>query len=77
MADWIWEVDKNGKYTYVSDTVKNILGYSSEELIGKTPFELMSAEEGAKIREIFLQIVSKSKSIGDQNEYCSCCSGAR
>jgi len=55
MADWVWEVDKNGKFTYVSDTVKNILGYSSEELIGRTPFEIMPEKEAIKISEIFLK----------------------
>jgi two-component system, cell cycle sensor histidine kinase and response regulator CckA len=65
MADWIWEVDRKGKYTYVSDTVKNILGYSAEELLGKTPFELMPAKERDKTREIFFQITSKSNPIVD------------
>jgi len=65
LADWIWEVDKNGKYTYVSDTVEKILGYSPEELKGKTPFELMNAEEAVKISEIFLEIASKSRPIVD------------
>jgi PAS domain S-box-containing protein len=65
MADWIWEVDKNGKYTFVSDTVKNVLGYSSDELIGKEPFELMSSEEGDRIKAIFLETVSRSGPIHD------------
>jgi PAS domain S-box-containing protein len=65
MADWIWEVDKNGRYTYVSDSVKNILGYSSEELIGKTLFELMPEEERDKVSEVFLKFVSKSRPIID------------
>ena len=65
MADWVWEVDKNGKFTYVSDTVKNILGYSSEELIGRTPFEIMPEKEAIKISEIFLKIFSKSGPIVD------------
>jgi two-component system, cell cycle sensor histidine kinase and response regulator CckA len=65
MADWIWEVDRNGKYIYASDTVKNTLGFSCKELIGKTPFELMSVEEGTKIRKVFLEISSKSGPIVD------------
>jgi PAS domain S-box-containing protein len=65
MADWIWEVDKNGRYTYVSQTVKNILGYSYKELLGKTLFELIPGKESGKIKEIFLQIVSKSRPIVD------------
>src|SRR6056297_3204522 len=41
MADWVWEVDQNGVYTYASDTVTKVLGYTADELIGKTPFDLM------------------------------------
>ncbi|MBI9083602.1 MAG: PAS domain S-box protein [Desulfobacterales bacterium] len=65
MADWIWEVDEDGKYTYVSDTVKTSLGYLPEELIGKTPFELMPGEEAAKISKIFVKISSKLETIVD------------
>ena len=36
--DWIWEVDSNGLYTYVSQTSENLLGYQPEEIIGKKHF---------------------------------------
>ncbi len=52
-ADWIWEVDKEGKYIYVSEKVKQILGYEPEELIGKTPFELMPKNEAERVGEVF------------------------
>lgn len=65
MADWIWEVDENGKYTYVSDSVEKVLGYTAEEMLGRTPFEIMPEEEAAKIKERFLEIVSKSEPIVD------------
>lgn len=64
-ADWIWEVDKDGKYTFVSGKVKDILGYHPEELIGKTPFDLMPKEEATRIRRIFKEISSKKKRIID------------
>ncbi len=35
--DILWELDQEGAYTYVSPTVQDILGYSPEHLIGKTP----------------------------------------
>lgn len=35
---WIWEVDKDGLYTYVSSMEENVLGYDPEELIGKKYF---------------------------------------
>ncbi len=52
-ADWIWEVDENGIYTFASGRVEEILGYESHELIGRTPFELMPKEEAGRIRKIF------------------------
>ncbi|MCP4179073.1 MAG: PAS domain S-box protein [bacterium] len=39
VADWIWETDKDYKYTYVSGKVEEILGYTPAEMIGKTPFD--------------------------------------
>ncbi len=49
-SDWIWEVDSNGRYTYVSPHCFQILGYKPEELIGKTPFDLMSDGEATRVQ---------------------------
>ena len=35
---WIWEVDAKGMYTYVSPMEENILGYKTNEIIGKKYF---------------------------------------
>ena len=35
---WIWEVDANGMYTYVSNSEETILGYKTEDVIGKKFF---------------------------------------
>ncbi len=63
MADWIWEVDSNGCYTYASGRVKDTLGYEPEELIGKTPFDLIPNEEKDKIQKIFTEIITDRKPI--------------
>lgn len=34
-ADWIWEVDAQGRYTYASDGVETMMGYKPEEVLGK------------------------------------------
>lgn len=34
-GDWIWEVDSEGRYVYSNRTVENILGYKSEDILGK------------------------------------------
>ena len=63
MADWIWEVDKDGIYTFASGTVKQILGYDPEEVIGKTPFQLMPENEAKRVEEVFKKIASDKKPI--------------
>ncbi|MGB7294150.1 MAG: PAS domain S-box protein [Candidatus Aminicenantales bacterium] len=55
-ADWIWEVNHNGVYTFASGQVKQILGYEAEEIIGKSPFDLMPKNEAARVRQIFHQL---------------------
>jgi two-component system cell cycle sensor histidine kinase/response regulator CckA len=34
-AEWVWEVDTQGKYTYSSPVVEQLLGYKPEEVLGK------------------------------------------
>jgi PAS domain S-box-containing protein len=65
MADWIWEVDKYGRYTFASGKVKEILGYEPEELIGKTPFELMPENPEKRIGAYLKKVVYEKKPIVD------------
>jgi PAS domain S-box-containing protein len=37
-AEWIWEVDANGLYTYSSPVVEQVLGYTPHEIVGKKHF---------------------------------------
>lgn len=60
-ADWIWEVDQNAVYTYASPRVEDILGYRPEEVIGKTPFDLMTEDEKERVGGIFSAIVAKQQ----------------
>ena len=62
-SDWVWEVDAQGVYTYVSPRVRELLGYTPEEVIGKTPFDLMSSGEAARVRALFGEIVAKCRPI--------------
>ncbi len=56
-SDWIWEVDEKGIYTYVSPTVRSILGYEPEEVMGKTPFDLMPREEAERVARQFQSFI--------------------
>ncbi|MBK1988896.1 PAS domain S-box protein [Sphaerospermopsis aphanizomenoides BCCUSP55] len=61
-SDWVWEVDENIVYTYVSPQVREILGYEPQQVLGKTPFELMPLEEAARVSKIFRSITASRQS---------------
>ncbi len=63
LSDWVWEVNPNGIYTYVSSRIKDILGYEPHEVIGKTPFDLMPAEEAQRVAGIFGPLLSTQQPI--------------
>lgn len=68
-ADWVWEVDKNGKYIYSSQKVNELLVASEDEIIGKTPFDFMPLEEAKRVSAIFSEIVAKKEPIVDMENW--------
>ena len=64
-ADWIWEIDEKWCYTYCSEKIEVLLGYKPEEIIGKTPFDLMPMEEAEKMGKVFHKITKNIDPIKD------------
>ncbi|MES9873480.1 MAG: diguanylate cyclase [Candidatus Sedimenticola sp. 6PFRAG7] len=62
-SDWIWEVDRDGIYRYASPQVESILGYRPDEIIGRTPFDLMPSGEAEKITAAFNTLKSNGAPI--------------
>ncbi len=62
-SEFIWEVDNNGVYTYVSDNAEDIIGYSKSEIIGKKPFDFMEPSEAERVGKIFSKIVKQNGNI--------------
>jgi len=62
MADWIWEIDTEGKYIYSSHHSETLLGYVPKEIIGKRPFDFSPSEEMDKCRSIYAELF-KERSI--------------
>jgi sigma-B regulation protein RsbU (phosphoserine phosphatase) len=44
-GEWLWEQDEEGRYTYSSGAVAEILGFAPEEIIGKSYLELQGPGE--------------------------------
>lgn len=57
-GEYIWEVDASGHYTYVSDRVRDVLGYTSEALIGHHPFAWVPPEDVDEVRRRSEEIVA-------------------
>jgi len=65
---WIWETDKDWKYTYVSTKVSKILGYQASEIVGTSLFDLMSSEERVRVKELMaLAAKKKVPVVGNEN----------
>lgn len=52
-SDWMWELDADDVFTYVSPKVKDILGYEPETILGRRPFDLMPPKEAERTRAEF------------------------
>ena len=65
MADWAWETDADAVYTSVSGNYEQILGYTAEEILGGTPFDLMPEDDAGRVRRIFEEHVTEKTAIED------------
>jgi PAS domain S-box-containing protein len=52
-SDWIWEVDRQGVYTYSSPQAESMLGFAPDQLIGRKPWDLMPAGEAERVARIY------------------------
>jgi PAS domain S-box-containing protein len=48
-SDWVWQVDESIVYTYASPRAREMFGYEPEEIVGKTPFDLMLPDEAKRV----------------------------
>jgi len=62
-SDWVWEIDRDGCYTYASPRVTDLLGYHPDEVLGKTPFDLMPREEVARLEKLVIETIRLRKPI--------------
>lgn len=76
-GDWIWETDADGRYTYASQGVTEILGFAPGELIGKTPFDLTGPQDTGSFREAFQAMMAQKKPVYDLEKWHMTKSGAQ
>ncbi len=47
--DWIWEHDRDGRFTFSSDSVRAILGYGPDEIVGRPVSQYVHPEDLAAL----------------------------
>jgi PAS domain S-box-containing protein len=68
-SDLVWEINNEGKYTYCSDRVIDALGYTIEEMMTKTPFDLMTEEDGKREKIHFLEHIKEPRSFTNHENW--------
>ena len=64
-GEYIFEVDREGRYTFLSGRVKEVLGYRPDELLGRAPAEHMPPGEAERVRQWFAEVVPKNAPFRD------------
>ncbi len=59
IIDVIWTCDLNMKFTYLSSSVKRLIGYTPEETIAIAPYHTLTPESLEKVRKIFQEEMQK------------------
>ena len=61
MSDLVWETDPAGRLTFISPKVYDLLGYTPDEVLGKTFLELLTPEEADRVGELLGPILEARK----------------
>lgn len=69
-SDWIWETDEEGRYTYSSPRVKDMLGYEPEEMIGKTLVDVASPQQAKNLEVTYARLLRKKMPYVGQENTC-------
>jgi len=60
-GEYVWETDVDGRYTYVSRRVEQVLGYAREEMYGRKPTEFMPPGEVEQIQTLLGETIAKGE----------------
>ena len=57
-ADWLWETDVTGRFTYISPGVAHVLGFTPEDLLQRGQLDVLFTAEDDPVREL---VVSRTE----------------
>ncbi len=57
-GEYVWEIDANGIYTFITDKCKLVKGYEASQLLGHSPFEFMLEEDIQHVQAVLDNAIS-------------------
>ncbi len=61
-GDWIWETDKEGRYTYSSPVIKQIVGYEDKEMLGKHFYDFFHPDDRDELKKAAFKVFKHKES---------------
>lgn len=58
---WVWQIDMQGRYTFSSDLVKEILGYTPEEVIGRPFYAFFHPEDRERLQKLGMEAIGSGR----------------
>ncbi|MCK5840810.1 MAG: PAS domain S-box protein [Candidatus Sabulitectum sp.] len=58
-ADWVWAIDLEGSHTFSNGSIKALLGYEVNEVLGESAFPLMHPDDLESGRELVVNAVKR------------------
>ncbi|HXX32898.1 MAG TPA: PAS domain-containing protein, partial [Thermodesulfobacteriota bacterium] len=50
--DWIWAIDRHGVHTYSNPAIERILGYGTEQIVGRSSLDLLHEDDKKMVEPI-------------------------
>ena len=60
-SDWIWEIDREGRYTYSSPRVENLLGFEPVEIMHASLTAFATPDQAAGVNAAFAQLLAAGR----------------
>jgi PAS domain S-box-containing protein len=70
VSDWVWEMNPEGEFTYVSSRVRDLLGFSPRTLMGKPFHGFLTGGDAERFQAILPVLVRDKAPIRDLELWC-------
>ncbi len=58
---WVWRIDMQGRYTFASELVEQILGYTRAEIIGRPFYAFFHPDDRERLRELAMDAITSGR----------------